>query len=181
MIANLARPGKLVLTIYTLWILPVVAVLLYELSFTWFFDYEWHVELIFYSATLILILTFFTDWKLDIRIARYVFVFIAVFIGLVVLSYPVKTWLVKKSELQAAQIGVAVEEYRRLNGTYPENLEADFFKDLPKRSFVGTLFYASHYPKTQKQETSFFISYFCFNGSTGYYNTQTGSWRYSSD
>src|SRR5688572_18432201 len=111
MITNLARPGKLVLTLYTLWIFPVVAVLLYELSFTWFFDYEWHVELIFYAATLILILTFFTDWKLNIRIARYVFVFIAVFIALVVLSYPVKNWLVKKSEIQGAQIGVAVEAY----------------------------------------------------------------------
>jgi len=171
------KPKIGTLIVFGFLISPIILVGLYILLFFWFLDFEFFLKPIYIIAILVGLLSFFVDRKYKIELKKYVILSIILLTIYVLLSYPIRDWLKAQSELQGQQIGHVIEKYKEENGFNPDDLESDYFKDVPKRSYIGSRFYYEKYLRNDSIETCF-ISFFSFRGYHGYYNIERKTWIY---
>jgi predicted PurR-regulated permease PerM len=113
---------------------------LYILSFSWFISFERRLIPVYFVAFIVYFILFALDDRFNTRLKYYSIVATVLLVVYTLLSYPLRNWLITQSEKQGEMISKRVEEYKVENGHYPENLNTDYFKDFPKRSFVGPRF-----------------------------------------
>ena len=166
-----------ILIVYGLLISPIILAGLYSLSFKWFLDFDFYLVTIYILLIIIGIKAFLIDRRYRTGLKKYIIITITLMTIYVLISYPLRDWMIRKSEEQGEKIGLLIQKYKDEKGFYPDNLSSDFFSGVPKRSYIGTKFnYEKHI--SSGSTTTCYISYFSFGGYWGSYNIDNKTWNY---
>lgn len=174
---KILKPSISILIVYGLLISPIILAVLYSLSFKWFLDFDFYLIPIYILLIIIGIKAFLIDRKFQTGLKKYIILTITLMTIYVLMSYPTRDWMIRKSEEQGEKLGLLIQNYKAEKGSYPDNLNSDFFSSVPKRSYVGTKFNYEKHLSSDSIETCY-ISYFSFGGYWGSYSINNKTWHY---
>jgi hypothetical protein len=168
-------PKKRELLLFVLILFPVIAIGLWELSFTWFPPLEFYLLCIFMVCIFLFALAKGVEMKWKVKLSRYISVFMLELFILTVANYVLRNYLRSRAEEHGELIVAHMAEYHELNGQWPEDLNHSSLQNLPKNTPFGTKYELKLSHKTNNP----IISFYSFGGYWGYYDYENDKWYYN--
>ena len=170
LINKILRPQKKQLLLFGLLISPLLLLTVHFISFSWWFS-DLLLKALYMLLAFIFIITFLIDRYRKTKLKLYIYITTILLSGFALLSYYTRDILKRKTEEQVVVLAESIEKYKIEFGSYPSDLEDNFFNESSKRSFLGTKFNIET-SVNEGNDTTCYISYKSFFGYTGSYNTK---------
>ncbi|HEY0030657.1 MAG TPA: hypothetical protein VGC65_07860 [Bacteroidia bacterium] len=177
LIDKIIRPQRNQLIVFAVLVSPAVLLVVYN-SAMMFMIGDSFLQAFGMLLAFVFVVAFLFDWNYKTKLKSYVMVTAFLLVAFVILSKYAESFLKRKAEEQGAILGELIEDYKIRFGKYPESLEAEFFIDSPKRSFVGTEFYTEISFETHNKDTVCYVKFKFFDGYTASYNSKEKKWHY---
>lgn len=153
---------------------PFFLFILRTFYFIWFVPFFWNF-LLFMVLLIVIAFAFRNiDRHYKTSLLSYAAIWIFLFIGLWLISVPVKDILIEKTETRGMILIKKIETFKNMKGKFPPDLNSDYFKGVPKRTLIGTSFV---YEKS-KTVDDYCLTFKSLSGYTGIYNRTLNCWTY---
>lgn len=172
---KLLRPKAIQLILFSIVLIPILYYYTTDSLFDLFLI-SGFLKLFFFTG-IFFIATLLIDLRFKTRICRYSIVSAGLLIITIIASIAINNYKQAKTEKLGLVLSEKIEDYKKLNEHYPENLSISFFDTVPKLTAWG---YAFGYRKynSEKGEERFELQFYGLSGMGAYLYPNRTKWIY---
>lgn len=175
---GLTRPGIFQLIAFGLVATTVLLLLIYRVSFSWWFYKENFFIFIILPVIIFLILSLWIDRQFKTKIKRYSILTMVLLLVSLLVFIPIKKWLLEDTEARGEILIKAIEDYKIQFGHYPQHINGPYFKDVPNTALINRRFRYRVY-QVDSNRLTYVIYCASFNGQFAYRYEGRHDWAYA--